>query len=113
MCLSKASNPSGQPCHNITDRADVGQSGDRTIAGLDQRLFSISIADDVVEEIASVSYPKQPKNRALPLPLGASLHEQLLLRPTFFETFDIAVVDWQYVLQLDNLDHLNCFYFVR
>ena len=97
MCLSKASNPSGQPCHNVTDRADVGRSSDKTIAGLDQRLFTVNIVEDVAELIKTAPYPKQPTHRALPLPLGASLQDQLLLRPSFFEAFDTTVVDYRYI----------------
>ena len=99
MCtLDPTTNPLGVPCHNhTTARHDVGRSGPGTIAGLDQRLFAVSIAADGVEEIQSVPYPKQPKHRALPLPLGASMQEQLLLRPSFFEDFDTAVVDYRYI----------------
>ena len=108
MCtLDPTTNPRGVPCHNHTNttaRYDVGTSGDGTIAGLDQRLFAVSIVDGAAtaDEIASAPYPKRPVRRALPLPLGAvgaSMQEQLLLRPSFFEKWDSAVVDYRYVAQ--------------
>ena len=34
---------------------------------------------------------------ALPLAAGASLVEQVLLRPTFHQHYDAVVLDWRYV----------------
>ena len=102
MCtLDTSINPKAVPCHNASARVhhDVGMSTDRTIAGLDQRLFDVNIVNDTAEVIRPIPYPKQPKRRALPLPLDLSMQEQLLLRPSFFEHFDTVVVDYRYIEQ--------------
>ena len=46
--------------------------------------------------------PAAPRLRALPLPElgttgGASMHDSILLRPSFFDHFDTVVVDWRYM----------------
>ena len=78
----------------------AGQSTNTTIAGLDFRLFEVEVDEDrQAEEIVIPPLPAPPNRRGLPLPdLGAgSLQDAILLRPTFFDHFDTAVVDWRYL----------------
>jgi hypothetical protein len=87
--------------------AVLGSSGDHTIAGGDVRIFSVRVREESVQEIPHVAPPSRPRNRALPLRGQRMLKEQILARPTFFEHFDGAVVDWRYAHERDTaaLEH--------
>jgi len=89
------------------EKADVGTRGPGKIAGGDIRLFSVSVNEEGVEEIPAVSPPSRPIGRVLPLRGKASLKEQVLSRPTFFEHFDGVSVDWRYLTERETqtLDH--------
>jgi hypothetical protein len=88
---------------NGFNASDVGRSTETTIAGLDMRLFMIDVAQATsLQEIETPVMPAAPNFRALPLPElgttgGSSMHDSILLRPTFFDHFDTVVVDWRYM----------------
>ena len=67
------------------------------IAGGDVRLFSVKVREAGVAEIPHVAPPARPRGRFLPLGNPASIKEQILARPTFFEHFDGVCVDWRCV----------------
>ncbi|MDQ1255413.1 MAG: hypothetical protein QG656_2, partial [Candidatus Hydrogenedentes bacterium] len=81
--------------------AALGSSSATTIAGGDVRIFAVRVREEGVAEIPHVAPPPRPKNRALPLRGQRSIQEEILSRPTFFEHFDGAVVDWRYVHDRD------------
>jgi hypothetical protein len=79
------------------DVSGLGQSAQGTIAGGDVRLFSVTVKEKDIREIPHVSPPARPQGRFLPLRQPASLKEQILARPTFFEHYDGVCVDWRYL----------------
>ncbi len=79
------------------EKADLGISGQNTIAGGDIRIFAVRVQEENVEEIAHVAPAARPQGRALVLREARSIKEEVLRRPTFFEHFDSAVVDWRYL----------------
>ena len=81
--------------------ASVGVSSENTIAGGDVRVFSVRVRERDVEDLPHTLPPSRPRNRALPLREMRPLKEQLLARPTFFEHFDGAVVEWRYLHDRD------------
>ena len=83
------------------ESVDPGMSTQTAIAGGDVRLFSVTVREEQIETIPHIAPPPRPRGRALPLREGRSIKEQLLRRPTFFEHFDGAVVDWRYLHNRD------------
>ena len=81
--------------------ADVGTSDAGTIAGGDVRLWRVRVREEGVLEIPHTAPPGRPRGRALPLRGGRTIKEEILARPTFFEWFDGAAVDWRYVNERD------------
>jgi hypothetical protein len=79
------------------EKTNPGVSDEGHIAGGDIRIFAVRVKEENVEEIAHVVPPARPRGRALPLPEARSIKEELLARPSFFEHFDSAVVDWRYL----------------
>jgi len=79
------------------EKADLGKSGKKTIAGGDIRIFAVRVREENVEEIAHVAPPARPQGRALVLREARSVKEEVLARPSFFEHFDSVVVDWRYL----------------
>jgi len=79
------------------DFAAIGVNGPATIAGGDVRIFEVRLKTERVEEIPHVVPLLRPRNRILPLRKIASIKEEILARPTFFEHFDGIVVDWRYL----------------
>jgi len=79
------------------DASKLGRHSATTIAGGDIRIFAIKVQERNVQEIARIKPPPRPRGRFLPLRRLASLKEEILRRPTFFEHFDGVVVDWSYV----------------
>ena len=76
---------------------ELGSSSASAIAGFDQRIFRVTVAQETASLIDTVT-PAAPPNRiALPLPSTADLTESIMLRPTFGQHFDAVVVDWSYV----------------
>ncbi len=83
------------------ETATPGASGENTIAGGDVRLFAVSVREDGVEETPHATPAPRPRGIALPLQHPRSIKEEILSRPTFFEHFDRALVDWRYVQERD------------
>jgi hypothetical protein len=79
------------------EKTNLGVSDEGHIAGGDIRIFAVRVKEENVEEIAHVVPPARPRGRALPLPEARSIKEELLARPSFFEYFDSAVVDWRFL----------------
>ena len=81
---------------------DLGNSTATTIAGLDQRLLMVTLEAESNTVLLEPPLPPSspPKGVGLPLSLpqiGSSLAENIWLRPTFFQHFDTAILDWRHV----------------
>jgi hypothetical protein len=83
------------------EQAEIGIGDEDMIAGGDIRIFSVRVLEESVQEIPHSAPPARTQGRALPLRGQRSLKEQILLRPTFFEHFDGAAVDWRYLHDRD------------
>ncbi|MBN1421244.1 MAG: hypothetical protein JXP34_20895, partial [Planctomycetes bacterium] len=83
------------------DGSALGKSTQTSIAGGDVRIFAVRVEENGVEEIAGTDPPPRPRGRFLPLRRIGSLEEEILARPTFFQHFDGAVVDWRYLRDRD------------
>ena len=90
------------------ENASLGESGDTTVAGVDSRLFDVTVGEEDARIVETTpALPRGTRHVALPLPLGAlgggggdgadALVDQVRQRPTFFHHFDAAVVDWRWV----------------
>lgn len=92
------------------ENASIGHSTNTTIAGVDLRIFDIEITEDASiltpQSNPGIVPPALPHRRALYLATTTSgsrnggvsaLTEAVLLRPSFFEHWDTAVVDWSAV----------------
>lgn len=77
--------------------AAIGQNTETTIAGGDVRIFAVRVRETNVVEIAQTPPPPRPTGRFLSVRQTASLQEEILRRPTFFEHFDGVVLDWRYL----------------
>lgn len=87
--------------------ATIGVSTNVSIAGADTRLFDVTIKNENVQLVTTPpTLPRGARHVALPLPLQSavgsspaadSVVNAIRLRPTFFQHFDSAVVDWQWV----------------
>jgi hypothetical protein len=75
----------------------LGRNTDDMIRGGDIRIFAVRVTESNVEVIPHRPPPRQPHGRILPLRGIRSAKEQILARPTFFEHFDGAVLDWHYL----------------
>jgi hypothetical protein len=79
----------------------LGRSEGDRIAGGDLRLYAVRLAESRVA-LAPHRVPLDAGvGRLLPLRDGRPLQEQILLRPTFLQHWDGAVVDWRYLLDRD------------
>ena len=83
------------------EQAEVGVGDEGAIAGGDVRIFSVRVREESVQEIPHSAPPARARGRALPLRGQRSLKEQILVRPTFFEHFDGAAVEWRYLHDRD------------
>ncbi len=79
------------------EKVPVGESDTSTIAGGDVRIFRVRISRDTTVPIPHEVPPARPRGRILPLRSIASIKQEVLARPTFFEHFDGVMVDWRYV----------------
>jgi hypothetical protein len=61
------------------------------------RIFDVTVREAGVRERPAITPAPAPKGRALNLGNPVSVQEALLRRPTFFEHFDGALVDWRYL----------------
>ena len=84
------------------EKADLGVSDAKHIAGGDVRMFAVKVSEEGIEEIAHVAPPARPRGRALPLREARSIKEEVLARPSFFEHFDSVAVDWRYLQRCNN-----------
>lgn len=76
--------------------AKLGTNSDKTIAGGEIRLFSVTVEEQGVETMVHRTPPRAPKGRLLPLRRVDGIKEAILARPTFFQHFDGVVLDWRY-----------------
>ena len=82
---------------------DLGVSTDHTIAGVDTRLFSITLQTDSVKIIKKVTPKPRPNGIVLHLwQISDSLMNEIHRRPTFFQHFDSVIVDYSYVISKDD-----------
>ena len=82
---------------------DLGISTDTTIAGVDTRLFTVTLDSDVVKIIDKVKPKPRPNGVVLHLrQISNSLMDEIHRRPTFFRHFDSVIVDYGYIMSKDN-----------
>ncbi len=79
------------------EKTDCGKHSDKTIAGVDVRIFEVRVQEQNVVEIPHNIPDPNPKNRFLSLRGHRPLKEQILMRPSFFQYFDGVVIDWKYL----------------
>ena len=89
---SEAGAPGQTP--EVVDGSKLGKNAAGMIAGGDVRMFAVKVQETGVEEIGHQAPPPRPRGRLLPLRHATSIKEEILARPTFFEHFDGACVDW-------------------
>jgi hypothetical protein len=77
------------------ERARIGSSDGRSIAGGDVRIFAVSVREQAVVAIPHRRPPVRPRGRILFLRGAGTIKEHVLSRPTFFEHFDGVMVDWR------------------
>ncbi|MCX6916865.1 MAG: hypothetical protein NT167_28125, partial [Verrucomicrobia bacterium] len=78
-----------------------GRSDATNISGGDVRLFSVQVDEVGVRVLPQETPPARPVGRLLALRGISDLREEILRRPTFFEHFDGAKIDWTYLLRRD------------
>lgn len=86
----------GYPPDGFED-AEVGVSGEDTIAGSDVRVFSLKVRERKVQEIPHIAPTSRSRGRVLPLRDIRSIKEAVMAKPTFFEHFDSVLVNWLYL----------------
>lgn len=86
---------------NKFQKNDGGVSDITHIAGGDVRLFSVHISENKVRVLPQIELPRRPSGHFLALRNLADLAQEIRHRPTFFEHFDGAKVDWNYLLKRD------------
>ncbi|MBN1346600.1 MAG: hypothetical protein JXQ73_28175 [Phycisphaerae bacterium] len=79
------------------EKAEIGKSDGRTVAGGDVRVFAVKVREQGTEEIPHVAPPPRPRGRVLPLRAIESIQREILARPTFFEHYDGVMIDWKYL----------------
>jgi hypothetical protein len=77
----------------------TGHNAQGVIAGGDIRLFRVLMDEKAVTEIPYLKPTPNPSGIGLTLRNISSLKQEILLRPTFFQNFDIAVIDWKYLAE--------------
>jgi hypothetical protein len=83
------------------EKASIGVSDEKQIAGGDVRIFDVQVQEQKIQEIVHSIPSARPRGRALPLRHAKSIKEEILLRPTFFQNFDSVVIDWKYLYCAD------------
>ena len=99
--LSQSEKPAPGYLPDGFEGTNVGQSTEDAIAGGDVRIFFVTVKEEGLQEIPHQAPPANPSKQILPLREQRMLKEQLLARPTFFEHFSGAAVDWRYLLDRD------------
>ena len=79
----------------------AGHSDAHRIAGGDIRLFSVSVEEQGVTLLPAPLPPPRPRNRLLAVRAAASVQEEILRRPTFFQHFDGVKIEWRYLRDRD------------
>ena len=82
------------------NKSNTGRSSNTTIAGLDQRVFRVTVdGSNTHIQRETTAPPTLPMRRALPLSnIEGSLAVEVKKRPTFFDWYSAAVVDWRWGL---------------
>lgn len=80
-----------------TVKTDLGRNTKTSIQGGGVRAFRIRTSGTAVEEMPQAEPTPNFDRCALPLRNPVSLREAVLLRPTFFEHYNRATVDWKYI----------------
>ena len=78
----------------------LGKNRSNQIAGGNVRIFRVRLSNDAQIEVMPVCQPTPNKTgRSLVLRNILNIKEEILSRPTFFEHYDRAVIDWRYLHQ--------------
>ena len=86
----------------VVDKGSLGRSTPTTIAGSDMRMFFVKTQESGVEVASDAPPPPRATNRALSLPRRInSLRDALRDRPSFFQSFDTVLVDWELIERSD------------
>jgi hypothetical protein len=80
------------------NRSDIGRSTSNTIAGLDQRVFRITVSGSNTRVLPVYTPLPLPRRRVLPLVIGGGIAEAVSSQPSFFDHWDTILVDWRWVL---------------
>ena len=81
---------------------DIGHSTNTTIAGVDTRLFKLTLSSDSLHILPKVKPKPRPTGVALHLRhIDHSIRYEILLRPSFFQHYDSIVVDYSYLITKD------------
>jgi hypothetical protein len=91
----------GTTCTGCEGGASPGGASAGTLAGGDLRILRVTVEEEAVVEIPHVAPPPRSRGRGLPLRGMRSIQEEVLRRPTFFQHFDAAAVDWRYLAARD------------
>jgi hypothetical protein len=84
-----------------------GHNSQGVIAGGDIRIFRVLIDEKAVTEIPYLQPKSNPSGIGLTLRNISSLKQEILLRPSFFQNFDIAVIDWKYLSERETEELRN------
>lgn len=79
------------------ENAAIGENTDTKIAGGTVRIFEVTLSGDRVTAMERGTMPAAPKNRFLALRGQTPIKEAILARPTFFQHYDGALIDWKYL----------------
>lgn len=79
------------------ERKNLGIHRDNTFAGMDIRIFSVKLRNELACEITHIIPQRRNEIRYLPLYGTRSIKEEILIRPTFFEHYDGVKIDWRYL----------------
>jgi len=74
-----------------------GVSSESTIAGIEQRIFKVTLKAETATLLPTVEPAAAPHRIALPMPQTTDLRDSISLRPSFRQHFDAVVLDWTYV----------------
>ena len=84
------------------ENAALGDDTETSIAGAAVRIFEVKLAEETVRVLEPEPLPAAPKGRSLFLRDIASIKEEILARPAFFQHYDGITVDWRYFYERSN-----------
>eukprot|EP00040_Diaphanoeca_grandis_P044167 m.270164 g.270164 ORF g.270164 m.270164 type:complete len:1053 (-) comp88335_c0_seq1:367-3525(-) len=87
-----------------SEKADVGKSTNVSIAGVDQRIFKVTISQPTATLLPTRPPRPRPNKVALPITESNHIQESVLLRPTLTQHVDAIVVDWTYLETRSQMD---------